>query len=153
VRRLVRFLVWLAVLEGLWELYVGTIQSTEVIAGVLAAAVGAAFVELLHAHGLVGFRPEPGIVARAWRIPPQVVFDFLLVSWVLVSSLARGRRVRGEWVSIDFPTKGGAEGRFQRALTIALENETPNAIVVDLDDGRALLHSLDTRVSTGRSLL
>jgi multisubunit Na+/H+ antiporter MnhE subunit len=153
VARLARFLVWLVALEALWGVFVGTIQSTELIAGVGAAAVATLFVELLRAQGLLAFRLEPGIVARAWRIPPQVVFDFVLVCWVLVASLARGRRVRGEWVSIDFATKDGAQGRFQRAVAIALENETPNAIVVDLDHGKALLHSLDARVSTGRSLL
>lgn len=153
MRRLVRFLAWFLVLEGLWELFDGTTQSTEVIAGAISALVGALFVDLLRVHGLLGFRAEPGILARAWRIPGQVVFDFAVVSWVLVSSLARRRRVRGGWVTIEFPTESGPKGRFQRAVTVALENETPNAIVVDLDRGKALLHSLDTRVSTGRSLL
>lgn len=151
--RIARFLAWFVALVALWGVFVGTTQSTELIAGLMAAAIGATFVELLRAHGLIGFRTAPGIVARAWRIPWQVFFDFGVISWVLLRSLARGRRVRGEWLTIDFPTQDGPEGRFERALTIALENETPNAIVVDLDEGRALLHSLDTRVSSGRSLL
>jgi hypothetical protein len=153
VVRAARFLVWFVALELLWAVFVGTTQSTELVAGLLASAVAALFVELLRAHGLLGFRIAPGVVARSWRIPGQIVFDFVLVDWVLLRALARGRRVRGEWVTIDFPTQGGPEGRFERALTVALENGTPNAIVVDLDADKALLHSLDTRVSTGRSLL
>jgi hypothetical protein len=153
VARAARFLAWLAALELLWGVFVGTIQSTELIAGVGAAALGALFAEALRAHGLLGFRLAPGIVARAWRIIPLAVFDFGVVTWVLLRALARGRRVRGEWVTIDFATAEGPRGRFERAVTAALENETANAIVVDLDGGKALLHSLDTRVSTGRSLL
>jgi hypothetical protein len=153
VERAARFLAWLLVLELLWLVLVGTTQSTEVIAGLGAAALGAGFVEALRARGLLAFRLSPQIVARVWRIPPQVVFDFALLTWVLLKALARRRRVRGEWLTIDFPTRAGPTGRFERALTVALENETANAIVVDLDGEKALLHSLDTHVSTGRSLL
>jgi hypothetical protein len=153
VRRAARFLAWFVALELLWGVFVGTIQSTELIAGLGVAALGALFVEALRAHDLLGFRLAPGIVARAWRILPQAVFDFGVVTWVLVRALARGRRVRGEWLTIDFPTADGPRGRFERAVTVALENETANAIVVDLDGGKALLHSLDTSVSSGRSLL
>jgi hypothetical protein len=34
-----------------------------------------------------------------------------------------------------------------------LENESANGMVVDIDDGRVLLHSLATRVSTGKQVL
>ena len=151
--RAARFLAWVAGLELLWLVLVGTTQSTEVVAGLGAAVVGACFVEVLRTHGLLGFRLAPGIVVRAWRIPGQVVFDFALVSWLLLRALARRRRVRGEWVTIEFPTADGPRGRFERALTVALANETPNAIVVDVAEGKALLHSLDASVRTGRSLL
>jgi hypothetical protein len=82
-----------------------------------------------------------------------VLFDFFLVQWVLVRELAHGRRVRGRWLSIDYPVEPGAVGRFQRALAATLENESANGIVVDFHEGRALLHSLDPRPSTGRTIL
>lgn len=148
-----RFVVWTCALEVLWLVLVGTTQSTELIAGAIASAITALFVEALRRLDLLAFSPSLRIVAEAWSIPHEVVFDFCLVGWILVRSLARGRRVRGEWVRIDYPTKEGRVGRFQRALAATLENETANGIVVDLDRDTALLHSLDTRVATGRSVL
>lgn len=148
-----RFVIWTCVLEVVWMVLVGTTQSTELVAGGIASAIVALFVDALRRLDLLAYSPTLRIVARAWSIPHQVVFDFVLVGWVLVRSLARGQRVRGEWVRIEYPTEPGRVGRFQRALAATLENETANGIVVDLDDDTALLHSLDTRVSTGRSVL
>ena len=150
---LARLVIWTCALEILWLVLVGTTQSTELVAGGIASAITAVFVELLRRHGLLGFSPSLRVAASAWSIPYQVVFDFVFVGWVLVRSLARGRRVRGEWLRIDYPVAPGRVGRFQRALAATLENETANGMVVDLDENTALLHSLDTRVWTGRSVL
>jgi len=148
-----RFVVWVCFLELLWAVFVGTTQSTELIAGLIASVLTAGFVEALRARGVLGFRFMGSAVTRAWSIPGHVVFDFVLVFWVLVRSLARGRRVRGVWLEVPFDSEVGPRGRFLRAVTATLENESSNAMVVDLDHGRALLHSLDTSVSTGRQVL
>ena len=148
-----RFVVWTCALEVLWAVLVGTTQSTELIAGLAAAAVTAFFVEALRRLGLLDFRVSGSAVARAWTIPGHVLFDFVLVLWILVRDLARGRRVRGEWLTVPFADEPGARGRFLRALTAALENESTNGMVVDVRDGEVLLHSLDTQVSTGRQVL
>ena len=153
MRPAVRIIVWAASLEALWLVLVGTIQSTELAAGGIACVVTVCLVEGLRALGLLEFTPSLRIAARAWSAPPEVVFDFGLVLWILVREVARGRRVRGAWVEIDYPAEPGGAGRFQRALAATLENETANGMVVDLDHGRALLHSLDTRSSTGRRVL
>ena len=151
--RLARFVAWVAFLEILWAIYVGTTQSTELIAGLIASAVTALFVEALRARGLLGFRFAGSGVARAWSIPGHVVLDFGVIFWVLAKALARRQRVRGVWVESPYEAPPGPQGRFVRALTVALENETANAIVVDLDESRVLLHSLDTRVKTGREVM
>jgi hypothetical protein len=153
VERVARFVLWTVALECLWAVYVGTSQSTELIAGLIAAGVGALFVDALRSRGLLDFRFSGSAVARAWTIPGHVLFDFLLVQWILLRDLARGRRVRGQWLSVPFEDEPGPRGRFLRALTTALENESSNGMVVDLDGGKALLHSLDTRVSTGRKVM
>ncbi|HEU5362533.1 MAG TPA: hypothetical protein VFU56_04280 [Gaiellaceae bacterium] len=140
-------------MELLWLVFVGTTQSTEVVAGFIASAVVALFVEALRAVGLVRFRLSPGALARARSVPAHVVFDFLLVLWLALRAAARRERVRGRWVSVEFHEEEGRRGRFLRALAVTLENETSNAIVVDIDGGRALMHSLDTRVSTGKQIL
>src|SRR3954453_15028013 len=98
--RVASFLVWFVALEVLWAVLVGTTQSTELIAGLAAAAVGAAFAELLRSLDLFGYRVERGLLARAWKLPWLVPFDFGVVIWTLVRSLAHGRRVRGEWVRV-----------------------------------------------------
>jgi hypothetical protein len=153
VVRLARFLVWTCALELLWAVFVGTTQSTELIAGLIAAVVVACFVEALRARGLLEFRLSGSAVARARTIPGHVLFDFVLVQWILVRDLARGRRVRGMWLTVPFDDETGPRGRFLRALTAALENESSNGMVVDVRDGEVLLHSLDTGVATGREVL
>jgi hypothetical protein len=153
VHTVARFVIWTCALELLWLVLVGTTQSTELIAGGIASAITAVFVEVLRRLDLLGFSPSARIVARAWSIPPHVLFDFGLLGVLLVRSLARRQRVRGQFVRIDYPLASGPKGRFERALVATLENESANGIVVDLDEGSALLHSLDTSVSTGRELL
>jgi hypothetical protein len=153
VARIVRIVLWICALFVLWEIFVGTVQSTELVAGAIAAVVTVVFVEVLRAHGLLAFRGSASIVLRAWSIPWHIVFDFFLVFWVLLRSLASGRRVRGQWVSVDFPHAAGPRGRFERAVAVALENETANGLVVDLGEGTALLHVLDPRPTTGHSIL
>ena len=132
---------------------VGTAQSTELIVGLAAAAVGAAFAELLRSLGMFGYRVDAHLLAKAWKLPWLVPFDFGVAAWVLVSSLAHGRRVRGEWVRAPFPTGAGATGRWQRAFGVTTSNGAANAIVVDLRDGEALLHALEPRVFSGRTVL
>lgn len=144
-----RIVVWIFALFLLWELFVGTIQSTELVAGAIAAALGAGLVEAFRSVGLLRFRASFVALAQVWRVPGQLVFDFALA----VRLLARGRRVRGAWVEVPYPVEPGAAGAFHRALVTAIGCETANAIVVDLDHDRALLHALDPSVSTGRSPL
>jgi hypothetical protein len=148
-----RFIVWTCALFLVWAVLVGTTQSTELVAGVIAAVVTAVFVVVLRRHGLIGFRADAGIVARAWSIPQHVAYDFFFVLWVLVRELAHGRRVRGQWLRVPFPHPAGQRGRFARALTALLENESANGMVVDFGEDTALLHSLDTRTKTGREIL
>jgi hypothetical protein len=153
VASVVRFVVWFCCLFVLWSVFVGTVQSTELYAGLIAAAIVSLFVEALRRVGLLGFRLSPGAIRRAWAIPAHVVFDFVLVLWLAVASVARGRRIRGRWLSVPFDDETGPRGRFLRAMTAMLENESSNGMVVDIDDGHVLLHSLDTRVSTGKQVL
>jgi hypothetical protein len=151
--RVVSFLFTFVVLEVLWGLLVGTTQSTELIVGLAAAAIGAAFAELLRSLGLFGFRTHGGLLAKAWKLPWLVPFDFGLATWVLIRALAGGRRVQGEWTRVPFPTEPGEKGRWQRAFGVATSNGTANAIVVDLDGDEALLHALEPGVFSGKTVL
>jgi hypothetical protein len=152
VAAIARFATWVCLFELLWAVFSGTTQSTELIAGLIASALAALLVEALRAQGVLRFTPSLRGLGRVWKLPGEVVFDFVLVLGILVRALARGRRVRGEWVEIPYRTRGPG-ARFQRAIAGMLGNESANAIVVELDGDRAVLHSLEPRAPTGRSVL
>jgi hypothetical protein len=151
--RALSFLVWFAALFLLWAVLVGTTQSTELLAGLAAAAIGAAFAEVLRSLGLLEYRVDPGLLLKAWKLPWLVPFDFAVATWTLVRSLARRERVRGRWVRVPFATKPGATGRWQRAFGVAASNGAANAIVVDVADDEALMHALEPGVFSARTVL
>jgi hypothetical protein len=153
VRRAASFAAWFVALELLWAVLVGTRQSTELIAGLGAAAVGAGFAQLLSARGLFAYSVDWRLLAKSWKLPWLVPFDFGVATWVLVRSLAHGRRVRGRWVTVPFRTAPGARGRWQRAFAVATSNGAANAIVVDFHDGEAVMHALEPAIFSGRTVL
>jgi hypothetical protein len=153
VRRAASLLIWAALLEGFWALLVGTQQDTELAAGLPAAAIGAIFAEVLRTKGLLPFTTDFRLLGKAWKLPCLLVYDFFLVSWVLLAALARRERVRGVWVRVPFPTDAGSVGNWQRAFATATSNNAANALVVDFDDDEALLHALRPEAFTARTVL
>jgi hypothetical protein len=151
--RVASFFVWFAALELLWAVLVGTTQSTELLAGLAAAAIGAAFVEALRFLGLFEYRVDPTLLLKASKLAWLVPFDFGLATWTLVRSLARAKRVRGRWVRVPFRTQPGPTGRWQRAFAVAASNGAANAIVVDIDADEALMHALEPGVFSARTVL
>lgn len=153
VRRASAWLTWFALLEGLWELLVGTFQRTEVLAGLIAAAIGATFAVALRELGLMRFTLAPAAAVRAARLAWQLPVEFLVLTWVLVASVARGRRVRGRWVRVRYAPGGGDSGRWRRAFAVTIGTATPNGLVVDLSDEEALVHSLAPGLPGGREVI
>lgn len=151
--RAVSFLAWFVALEALWAVLVGTSQSAELLAGLGAAALGALLAAVLRARGLLVVALDPRLAAKAWKLPWLVPFDFGVITWVLIRSLARGRRVRGAWASVPFRVDRGARGRWQRAFAVATSNGTANAIVVEIRDGEAQLHALAPGVFSAKRVL
>ena len=147
-------LIWFALLVGLWELLAGTFQRTEVLAGLIAAALGMVFVVVLRAAGLLRLSLDLRTCVRVSKLAWQLPVEFCVIAWVLAGSLARAERVRGSWVRTTFPSAAGELGRGQRALGATIGTATPNAIVVDVAaDGVALLHSLAPRLPGGSEVL
>jgi len=153
VRRVVSLLIWFALLEGFWALLVGTQQDTELAAGLIAAAVGAVFAETLRSLGLLPYTTHFATLAKIWKAPFFIVFDFLLVTWTLVAALARGRRVRGTWKRIPFPTEPGPVGNWQRAFGTVLGNNYANTIITDFERDEALAHVLAPDAVTAKSVV
>ncbi|MFL5953386.1 MAG: hypothetical protein ACJ76I_04665 [Gaiellaceae bacterium] len=153
MRRALRFFAWFVALELLWAVLVGTRQSTELVAGLGASALGAGFAELLRSQGLMGYSVDWPLLAKAWKLPWLVPFDFGVATWVLVRALVHRRRIRGRWVTVPFRTAPGSAGRWERAFAVATSNGAANAIVVDLRDDEALMHALDSTIFTARTVL
>ena len=156
MRRLLSLVVWWALLVLLWIAYVGTLAGTELLAGVAAAFVATIALAVVRAQGLLHFRTDRTWLARAWKEPAQIVYDFGVLTWVLVHALTRRRRVAGEFVSVPFPA-GDTHARYawRRAWVTTVGTMSPNVIVVDIDAGEktALLHSLDIDAWAGRKPL
>jgi len=156
VRRHRTLVVWWALLFLLWIAFVGTTSGQELVAGALAAAVATVTVAVVRAQGLLRFRVDRAWLLRGAKAPVAIVYDFGLVTWILVRQLARRRRVEGRLVESDFPA-GDAHARyaFRRAFAITVGTMSANAIVVDVDVERnvAVLHSLDADRWTGSTAL
>jgi hypothetical protein len=153
VRRALSLLVWFAVLEGFWALLVGTQQDTELAAGLIAAAVGAVLAETMRSLGLLPYTTHFATLAKLWKAPFFVVFDFLLITWMLVAALARGRRVRGTWTQIRFVQEEGSVGNWQRAFGTVLGNNYANTVITDFEGDEALVHAFAPDAITAKSVV
>lgn len=146
MRRLASFAAWWLVLAGLWLGFVGTAAGSELVAGVLAAAAASLVAQIVLGAGSFAFRPERRRLARLWTIVPATVYDFGVVTWVLVRSLAGRRRPHGRFLSVPYPAGDRrAEANLRRALAAVAGTISPNGIVVELEPGsqEALVHALD----------
>lgn len=135
-------LAWWALSVLLWIAYVGTTDAFEVLAGLLAAAVAVAALEVARAQGLLRFRVDRRWLVRAAWVPGQVVYDFGLLTLLLV----RRRPVAGEYLTVEFPAgESRPEHAWRRAWVATVGTMSPNVLVVDLgtEDKTALLHTLE----------
>jgi multisubunit Na+/H+ antiporter MnhE subunit len=140
VRQLARPALWWLGLFGFWLLLVGTSESLELVAGVCAAALGAALAE-----GIRSKLPfDAGLLSGAWRIPWWIFRDFALLTWALVLHVIGRRPVRSAWSEVPFP-RAGEPGR--RAIAAALGSLSPNAVVAEVDRERnvAFVHEIVPR--------
>jgi hypothetical protein len=143
--------LWWLVLFGLWVVMEGNSEQMELAAGGGAAAVGATFAELARRQGLLAFAPDARLIWKALAVPSRVLYEFGLVTRVLLLVLVRLRTVQSRWVAIPFPAGSDdpvSAGR--RAAAILIEDFSPNSLAVDIDCERyvGLRHDLDpTRAS------
>jgi hypothetical protein len=124
--------MWIA-LFWLWLLMAGDWNRIEVVAAACAAAVAATLGEIARVRAGVDPHIPLRWVGKAWTVPGQIVVDFGIVL------LALARRRRGVLREHPFPTE---EGPGVRAWAAYAANFSPNAFVVDIGDGRTLVHDL-----------
>jgi hypothetical protein len=137
-----RVLYWLAgtaLLFGLYLLYAG-VSSHEAIVGAGAAAVAAAAVEAVRGTEHPRFLPHLAWLARAARLPFEIVRDTAL----LAHNLARGGN--GRIVRAPFEPGGDdAAGVARRTLETFYRTLPPNSIVIGIDRARneVVMHVLE----------
>jgi len=153
VKHVVAWVAWWIPLFWLWILLAGEWNRQEWVAAAAAATFAAALAELARARtNLAAHLP-------AWAaagVPPalmMVVADFGIVVWALVTSLARRRIVRGEFVSRELERgSSAAHGVGPRAFTALIASFSPNAYVIDIEPKTrtVLLHDLVPRRESER---
>jgi multisubunit Na+/H+ antiporter MnhE subunit len=143
--RLAPWLIAWVLLFVLWMALAGTLAPSEIVTGVLGAAIAATAVEVVRRQRLARFRPDPRWLLHVWRLPWQTLKEFGLVMVALWRIVVLRRGVRGRFVSIPFPV-GGNDSRSaaRRAMFTAGASFAPNTYVVDFDrsEGTVLVHQL-----------
>jgi hypothetical protein len=139
MRRVASWLAWFGGLFVLWLLLVGTVQETEVVAALVAAAIGATATDVVRSHGLLRYRVEWRWIRRGARQLLHVVPEFFRVLAVLPC------RPCGAFRTVAFPAGGERDvDRGRRAFAAFAASIAPNRLVLDVDPerGEALVHEL-----------
>lgn len=121
-----------AALFWLWLLFVGQWNLRQWIAAAVVATLATAIGSVAVRAAGIDVRVPPAWVLKAWSVPVMVVFDFGILMWALV------RRPRGVFVERSFED----EGDCARAWATVVSGFSPNAYVVEIGEGRAVLHDL-----------
>lgn len=139
------WIAWWVVLAVLWLLLVDKLKGSELIAGALAAAVGATFSTLVRARSPHSFRLRARWMLGLWRLPPQAALDVGVLAAALWRHLILRRSVSGAFRAVPFRATGeDAEATARRATTAGAVSFTPNTYVLDVDRERGfiLVHQL-----------
>jgi len=133
VKRAAAFLLFFVSLWWLWQLLVGVWSHYDWIAAVGAAAVAGALAELA-ATRTDGRTRLPFAVLRGMPSALAMVFvDFALVMWALA------QRRQGVVRRTKFPHPDAEAFRTWAAI---VGDWSPNAYVIDIDDGTTITHHL-----------
>lgn len=145
MRWAVFFLIWTAVLFGIWFVLVDSLAHIEVAVGPLAALLAAWAALRLRRHGGARFRARLGWVVMLRSVPVGILRDTGVVWFALCRRLILRQHMRSVFRAVPYQAcADGATARAWRALTIAGTSLTPNTIVIGIDceRGVALVHQL-----------
>jgi multisubunit Na+/H+ antiporter MnhE subunit len=136
MRRLGTWAAFWVVLFPLWLLYEGEWDFRECLAGSAAAAIGATAATVAVEGALLRHRFELRVLARALKVPWQVVKEFGTITVFLV------RHPRGPGAFGAYPLSAGGNdpvGRARRAFTALAATYSPNSYVIDVDERENLV--------------
>jgi multisubunit Na+/H+ antiporter MnhE subunit len=143
-----------AVLFGLWLLFVDTVEAAQLYAGVVVAALAATGSELVRHQRIAGVSPRPRRLLRLWRPVASVPRDLWLLAREAVGAIGGGAP-RGRFRELPFdPGAGGPEDLARHGLAEGAGSFSPNTIVIGVDvERRTLLaHQLAPDADPARSI-
>jgi len=140
MRTAARWILGWLILGALWLLYQGEWNAIEIYAATAAGALSVVVALLVRKHALPAVRVERRWLARAVRIPWQVVREFGIVSAFLARALLARRVPEGEFRELPFPAGGPRPpDRGRRAFIALATGYSPNSYVIDVDEERDLV--------------
>jgi hypothetical protein len=139
-----------------WIMLDDSLATDELLAGAGAAALAAAFAEVVSYQAATRFRMRFGWLGGALRLPGQVAGDTVIVYRALWRALVHGEQPASAFVTE--PVRFGddtAEGVTRRVLLIGARSLAPNSFALGVDGdtgtgsgmGTMVLHELVTRAA------
>jgi multisubunit Na+/H+ antiporter MnhE subunit len=123
-----------------WVAADDSVEVDELLAGAVAAALGATLAELARHQAGLRLRVRPEWLVPALRLPGQVARDTIVVFAALWRLLARGEEPRSGFLAEPVSYGGdGDEGATRRALLVAGRSIAPNTFVLGLDREREVM--------------
>ena len=152
----VRFAVWWAASFVLWLAFTSTLDTQEVVAGVIASSLSAFAVSIVQSKEEFGFRPRLRWLSRARILPGQVISDCWVLTVVLWRSVVRSKQPRGSFKTFRFQhVADDPESAARRALVTAAISLTPNTYVIAFDRAKQelIVHQLVSRPESVEEVL
>jgi hypothetical protein len=119
VRPITTWTAWWLGLAALWLLYQGERNDIQLYAALSAGALGATLMLVIRIYARTAARVELRWLGGVLRLPWRVVYEFVLVTSLLVRALARREIPTGEFRAVPFPM-----GAFAGAAGRSVENGT-----------------------------
>ena len=138
MRRAASWLAWLAGLFALWLVLTGTIASPELVAGFVAATIGATAAAVALHLGPLKQKLEARSLAVLWRPALRAFPEYFRV----LACLLNGRR--GGFRTLELPGGHRRTDAGRRALLVFAATVAPGRVVVEVDveDGTVVVHDL-----------
>lgn len=122
-----------ALLLGLWLLLVDALDPPELIAGAAAAAIAAA-AGALAVHSHVDLGTGLPVLRRAWRVPPEVARDSLVVLGAAILHLLRVRAMRGTFATLPAgPEACDPDATGRRGAVLFTSSLAPDTVAIGFD--------------------
>jgi multisubunit Na+/H+ antiporter MnhE subunit len=139
-RRVGSWLVWWVLMMSFWVMIDDSINTDELLAGAGAAAVAAAFADLVTYQATTRFRMRIEWLVSALSLPGQVIRDTVIVYHALWRRLVHGEQPPSAFVELaarfgdDRP-----EGVTRRTLLVGGTSLAPNTFVLGIDRDRDVM--------------